>query len=571
MPGASTGVPLSVKQYVYRVLVDELGFAEDVSMARVSQVLINAGVDREAYGYSKMKPFLADMPEFLSFTDIVAGGVPQRLVSIHKRDEWASGDTAAPSGRTGAFGDSSAGGGAGSLAGSAASEVARASTDGSIEAYLQRMLSSSDYRDSSMPDGIRAELKPELDAFCHFPHTTLEVLREHVEAGTNLESLLTSDWRAAYRCGALRYYEGKVIFPLSVMREDGETPIEISIRHCTYDNVRGLPWYMCYVNTFVRPKPVNQVDSPSKEIEKFAWLGSWEAFLTQLADIALPEVWDFQDESTSRSGRKAILRSFVSTTFYRLKLEDKVAIDEKEGLAAFNTGLVDRRYDDIYACFVPSNGGIPWTFEGFCTAGSRGLGKRLVSTFNPLPEPASYFNRLDDLLYDLEKQLLVDFDHIVVDNISRLPIGFLEDELRGSSQAMELLEEVRRAADPQARSQAFSDLGEYVEEDLRLFKRLRARVNDAIDLAKRRIRWNYKTAVPSYYPRANTMSLLLPLCLLDEDVVDCALVVELMPSGNYQGQTILTMQQAYTNARLICRPDSDWLTTRQSDDEDQEY
>ena len=37
---------------------------------------------------------------------------------------------------------------------------------------------------------------------------------------------------------------------------------------------------------------------------------------------------------------------------------------------------------------------------------------------------------------------------------------------------------------------------------------------DWIDLAKRRIRWNYKTAVPSYYPRANTMSLLLPLCLL---------------------------------------------------------
>ena len=94
-----------------------------------------------------------------------------------------------------------------------------------------------------------------------------------------------------------------------------------------------------------------------------------------------------------------------------------------------------------------------------------------------------------------------------------------------------------------------------------MFRRLRWRLSDAVELARKRVRWNYKTAIPSYYPRANAMSLLLPLCLLDDEHADAALVVQLMPSGNYQGQTILTMQQAYTNARLICRPDSDWLST----------
>ena len=65
------------------------------------------------------------------------------------------------------------------------------------------------------------------------------------------------------------------------------------------------------------------------------------------------------------------------------------------------------------------------------------------------------------------------------------------------------------------------------------------------------------------------MSLMLPLSLRGDGVADVALVVELMRSGNYQGQTILTLQQAYIDGRLLCRPNSDWLDThimRQEDD-----
>lgn len=94
-----------------------------------------------------------------------------------------------------------------------------------------------------------------------------------------------------------------------------------------------------------------------------------------------------------------------------------------------------------------------------------------------------------------------------------------------------------------------------------MYRTLRNRMEDAIDIARRRVKWNFKTAIPSYYPRKNSMSLLLPLCLLDDQQADAALVVQLQESGIYQGQTILTIEQAYTNARLITRPDSDWLTT----------
>lgn len=87
------------------------------------------------------------------------------------------------------------------------------------------------------------------------------------------------------------------------------------------------------------------------------------------------------------------------------------------------------------------------------------------------------------------------------------------------------------------------------------------RVDDAIDLAKKRAEWNFKTAIPMYYPKEDDMSLLLPLCLVDESKADCALVVERLDNGNYIGRTILTMRMAYMDARVICRPESDWLTT----------
>ena len=54
--------------------------------------------------------------------------------------------------------------------------------------------------------------------------------------------------------------------------------------------------------------------------------------------------------------------------------------------------------------------------------------------------------------------------------------------------------------------------------------------------------------------------MLLPLALVDEDTIDVALVLEATDSGAYIAHTILTLKMAYTNARLITRPDSDWLT-----------
>lgn len=427
-----------------------------------------------------------------------------------------------------------------------------------------------DFLASPADESMLAAFNEDLASFCFLNRGKVEEIRSHSPENLNPYDALSAGWKAAFNLRAVREYEGKIIFPIPVMRADGATPIEVSIRRSDIESTSTgevFPWFICYVSTYVRPQ--SKSASPSKAIEKFAWLGSWDEFLESLADFALEEKWDFEDEESAHR-KNAILKSYICTTFYRLSREGKVAISEDGELAAFNTGLVNKRYDDIYACFEPSDKGIEWQFSGFTTAGARGLGKQLVSKFNPLPLTATYFTRKEDMLFDLDKDLIVDYDHIIVDNIERLPIDFLEEEMRSNPDALDVIDEIKQSAQGEARAKLYAELSEIVEDDARVFRRTREGIEAAVRLARRRVKWNFKTAIPSYYPRGNSMSLLLPLSLTEEDRVDAALVVQLTPSGNYQGQTILTMSQAYKHARLICRPDSDWLTTAQRFEEDDE-
>ncbi|MCI7691788.1 MAG: DUF3825 domain-containing protein, partial [Oscillospiraceae bacterium] len=229
---------------------------------------------------------------------------------------------------------------------------------------------------------------------------------------------------------------------------------------------------------------------------------------------------------------------------------------------------------DIYACFNPNDPGCDteWKFSGFCTAASGGLGKQLVNYFNPLPAPTTYFSRNEDLFFDHQKQLHTDFEHIIIDNIKRLPLQFLYDQFFDNVEARDLVDRIRSKNTERAvRDELYDTLKQIIVENSRLFLRIQNRLKDAIELARKRVRWNYKTAVPSYFPKRDTMSLMLPLALIDELKPDVALVVELTNSGSYQGQTILTLPQAYIDARLVCRLTGDWLNPTSISELYQEY
>ena len=85
----------------------------------------------------------------------------------------------------------------------------------------------------------------------------------------------------------------------------------------------------------------------------------------------------------------------------------------------------------------------------------------------------------------------------------------------------------------------------------------------AVDTAKLRVAWNYKTAIPVYYPTDDSVHLILPLALNinEPEEVSIALVMTKTPSGRYRAVTIFTLDMAYSNARLVTKPSSDWLKT----------
>lgn len=83
-------------------------------------------------------------------------------------------------------------------------------------------------------------------------------------------------------------------------------------------------------------------------------------------------------------------------------------------------------------------------------------------------------------------------------------------------------------------------------------------INGCIQSSKEKLKRNYKIAVPQYFLTTGIIQLLIPLCLSAPNVADLAIVVE--DYGKmYRAATCLTLDMAINNARLLARPDRDWL------------
>lgn len=298
------------------------------------------------------------------------------------------------------------------------------------------------------------------------------------------------------------------------------------------------------------PKP------SSPRILEWAYLGYVPDTLSQLSSLALKERWEFKNKPLDPDQPYPILYSYLLHTFGRLFHQDKIEVNEKASTVAFNTGLVDRRYEPVYALFSSQQDPrCAWRFLAFCIAGEGQHGKNLVRYFNPLPRVAHYFDDPRDLLYDTRAgKPEFDARHIVIDNIQRWPHEFIEDNCPPGF----VLRDMSKFSDAE-RKNYFVALGSAIEANDRTYRSYINRFKDALDLTIKRVSWNFKTAIPQYYPRVQELTLLLPICLVSDDRVDMALVVERTDSGNYLGHTILCLDWAYKNARLVCRPDSDWL------------
>lgn len=244
---------------------------------------------------------------------------------------------------------------------------------------------------------------------------------------------------------------------------------------------------------------------------------AWAVALAALAGLAESEEWTGAGD-TSRV--LPILDSFLRYTHKRLVMEDKIVVTPDGEFAALNTGLLTPHAEEIFGLFNRNRheGAQPWYFLRWASESDRDL----LRHFPDPPQMAEYVTSASELVYDWRRELKLAYDHIIGDNLSRFPT-----ELAMPSRAKQALDA-------------------------------------AVQLTLRRVRRNHKLVIPQWYPKLGEAGaqFLMPLDLTGDGVADLALVVSAVGDRAYRGHTVLTLDMAYTNARLVARPDSDWLEPR---------
>jgi len=249
-----------------------------------------------------------------------------------------------------------------------------------------------------------------------------------------------------------------------------------------------------------------------------------EELLPRLAYEAAPETWSLPSQDASQPF--FILYYYIHCTFKRLKEQYDAAPTAKERDAAifecgehacFDTGLFTANYEALYGYFVANRiaNQQKWFLRGFYKESDPCLNR-----FFPLPARAQYLRNTVDIVYDYRLEWRINVDHIIdhPENIKRLPARFQSPENRVLA------------------SNAFKG---------------------AVVTAKKRLLANYRLAVPQYYE--GSVQLLVPICLEDESRADVSLVIY-RQDNIYQGRTCLSLDMAYNNARLLAKPESDWLS-----------
>ena len=269
-----------------------------------------------------------------------------------------------------------------------------------------------------------------------------------------------------------------------------------SIFTCTFRNVT--------INTY------DDKEDSHMDIYDYMYWGDYNARIKELAEKSLPEKWSFEDEDDY-----SILKNYLKYTFNKLQDEGKVI--ETDTYCVFDTGLFSHYYEPIYAYGELNKStyenASKWYFKGFKDEYELGS-LDIVEIF---PERADYFSDPSRLVFNWHLKVNKNYKHILDDlNTSqRLP-----DSIKNSDIPLETLKGV-------------------------------------IDTAVQRVIANYKLAVPHYY--CNKIQLLIPLCFNNTNTPDVALVLDRMKGNYYQATTCIDMQMAYMDARLIAKPEGNWL------------
>jgi hypothetical protein len=245
------------------------------------------------------------------------------------------------------------------------------------------------------------------------------------------------------------------------------------------------------------------------------------------------DTWQFhQERFKSKYPNTAVpkLKNYLNYTFIRLtQLEaaepGRYFVHSKDDeWIAFNTGLHNTYGADLLAIFqrykprpdAPPRVVPDWVFKGCYAPNDRQYRDRLGTE---LPDLAWYSVDSRDYVFDARYRLERDvFDHLFERAKERAGLPNAPDEV------------------------------------------VRNYLRGALENLVPKIRRNYKVAIPVWYVEEKRMQLLLPfVSASNSNDVSCFLVDRDDGTQTYQLKTIFDLDHAYFSARLITRPDKDWL------------
>ncbi len=257
----------------------------------------------------------------------------------------------------------------------------------------------------------------------------------------------------------------------------------------------------------------------------FAYVPDWFGQLDELKQMALPESWQFKKPAVETKNQDTpILERYINTIFRKQAIEYNSEPDKQKAskyihieneCVCFHTGLYTPRYKGIYAYFDRNkrcDSTRDWHLRCFCDE----LSSRL-KYIEPLPD-RPVFNMLQQgMNFNPEWNIRVNVEHILCDaeNLERIPT------------------KIRKA------------------------KNLPLLLETAVELARRKAVIEPGLVPPQGY--MGKMQYLLPIYLTNMDKPDLAMTLTPM-DGYYLGNTCLTLEMAYLNARAIAKPITPWLT-----------
>lgn len=315
-------------------------------------------------------------------------------------------------------------------------------------------------------------------------------------------TLLDEDWRVARSTASYFQRNGTVTFPLRYARNADGKPVEVSMRRAA-PSASGKRWFVTgvHANKNVGFDGLPQTGTnASRELAQFAALGPWKDLVRKLNKLRDPGIGPTNDDE---------LQEYLSITFHRVRLENKLTTYANGSRLAFDTGILTPDAQQILMCFTAFASGerqhadntathpgdIAWRFDDFYTPEDAQLDA-------PAPEPARYLTSLSQISIDLEAGV-----------------------------------QIRK--------------GLLAAHGPRLF--------EAVQTALRRTRRDYRLGTPAYDPVRNQLDLLLPLCLEHDDRVDHALVLTTNHEQRHVASAVLPLERAAACARVISFELPRWL------------